>query len=90
MSVTVGLRWVRRSIERAGYDCGCRRKAALELGDGCELSDATGSSYSTTVMNGAILVLNGGKTAAGTYIRLSNDIFPAVSYPLISVPKAYG
>ena len=63
-------------------------KAALELGDGCELSDATGSSYSTTVMNGAILVLNGGKTAAGTYIRLSNDIFPAVSYPLISVPKA--
>ena len=63
-------------------------KATLELGDGCELSDATGSSYSTTVMNGAILVLNGGKTAAGTYIRLSNDIFPAVSYPLISVPKA--
>ena len=63
-------------------------KAALELGDGCELSDATGSSYSTTVMNGAILVLNGGKTAAGTYIRLSNYIFPAVSYPLISVPKA--
>lgn len=63
-------------------------KAELELGDGCELSDATGSSYSTTVMNGAILVLNGGKTAAGTYIRLSNDIFPAVSYPLISVPKA--
>ena len=63
-------------------------KAVLELGDGCELSDATGSSYSTTVMNGAILVLNGGKTAAGTYIRLSNDIFPAVSYPLISVPKA--
>ena len=63
-------------------------KAALELGDGCELSDATGSSYSTTVMNGAILVLNGGKTAAGTYIRLSNDIFPAVSYPIISVPKA--
>ena len=63
-------------------------KAALELGDGCELSDATGSSYSTTVMNGAILVLNGGKTAAGTYIRLSNNIFPAVSYPLISVPKA--
>ena len=63
-------------------------KAALELGDGCELSDATGSSYCTTVMNGAILVLNGGKTAAGTYIRLSNDIFPAVSYPLISVPKA--
>ena len=63
-------------------------KAALELGDGCELSDATGSSYSTTVMNGAILVLDGGKTAAGTYIRLSNDIFPAVSYPLISVPKA--
>ena len=63
-------------------------KAALEMGDGCELSDATGSSYSTTVMNGAILVLNGGKTAAGTYIRLSNDIFPAVSYPLISVPKA--
>ena len=63
-------------------------KAELELGDGCELSDATGSSYSTTVMNGAILVLNGGKTAAGTYIRLSNYIFPAVSYPLISVPKA--
>ena len=63
-------------------------KAALELGDGCELSDATGSSYCATVRNGAILVLNGGKTAAGTYIRLSNDIFPAVSYPLISVPKA--
>lgn len=63
-------------------------KAVLELGDGCELSDATGSSYCATVRNGAILVLNGGKTAAGTYIRLSNDIFPAVSYPLISVPKA--
>lgn len=63
-------------------------KAALELGDGCELSDATGSSYCATVMNGAILVLNGGKTVAGTYIRLSNGIFPAVSYPLISVPKA--
>ena len=45
-------------------------KAALELGDGCELSDATGSSYSTTVMNGAILVLNGGKTAARSMLRL--------------------
>ena len=63
-------------------------KATLELGDGCELSDATGNSYCATVMNGAILVLNGGKTAAGTYIGLWNDIFPAVSYPLISVPKA--
>ena len=65
-------------------------KAALELGDGCELSDATGSSYSTTVMNGAILVLNGGKTAAGTYIRLSNYYLSGRFLSLISVPKAYG
>ena len=64
-------------------------KAALELGDGCELSYAAGSSpCCVSVWYGATLVLNGGKTAAGTYIRLSNDIFPAVSYPLISVPKA--
>ena len=61
-------------------------KAALELGDGCELSYAAGSSGCAKVMEGATLVLNGGKTADGAYINL-NCILP-VSNPLISVPKA--
>ena len=61
-------------------------KAALELGDGCELSYAAGSSGCAKVVEGATLVLNGGKTADGAYINL-NCILP-VSTPLISVPKA--
>lgn len=63
-------------------------KAALELGDGCELSYTAGSSCYASVYNGATLVLNGGKTAAGAYINLSCSFYPAASYPLISVPKA--
>ncbi len=63
-------------------------KAALELGDGCELSDATSSRYCAAVSNGATLVLNGGKTAAGAYIALECNLYSPVSYPLISVPKA--
>ena len=64
-------------------------KAALELGDGCELSYAAGSSpCCASAWFGAILVLNGGKTAAGAYIGLDCNFYPAVSYPLISVPKA--
>ena len=64
-------------------------KAALELGDGCELSYAAGSSpCCASAWFGAILVLNGGKTAAEAYIGLDCNFYPAVSYPLISVPKA--
>ena len=63
-------------------------KAELELGDGCELSYTTDRSYCGSVWNGATLVLNGGKTAAGAYIGLDCNFYPAVSYPLISVPKA--
>lgn len=63
-------------------------QAALELGDGCELSYTAGSSCYASVYNGATLVLNGGKTAAGAYINLSCTFYPAVSNPLISVPKA--
>ena len=63
-------------------------QAALELGDGCELSYTAGSSpCCVTVQNGATLVLNGGKTAAGACISLIYNN-PAVSHPLISVPKA--
>lgn len=61
-------------------------KAALELGDGCELSYAAGKSNCANVRNGATLVLNGGKTTDGAYIAL--DRFSPVSSPLISVPKA--
>ena len=63
-------------------------KAALELGDGCELSYTTDRSYCVSVWNGATLVLNGGKTAAGAYIDLGRTFDPAASHPLISVPKA--
>ena len=63
-------------------------KAALELGDGCELAYTTDRSYCVSVWSGATLVLNGGKTAAGAYIGLDCNFYPAVSYPLISVPKA--
>ena len=63
-------------------------KAALELGDGCELSYTTDRSYCVSVWNGATLVLNGGKTAAGAYIDLYSIFNPTVSHPLISVPKA--
>ena len=61
-------------------------KAALELGDGCELSYAAGKSNCANIENGATLVLNGGKTAAGAYISL--QCYSPVSSPLISVPKA--
>ena len=63
-------------------------KAALELGDGCELSYTTDRSYCVSVWSGATLVLNGGKTAAGAYIDLSCYFDPAASHSLISVPKA--
>ena len=63
-------------------------KAALELGDGCELSYTTDRSCCASVWNGATLVLNGGKTAAGAYIDLGRNFDPAASHPLISVPKA--
>ena len=64
-------------------------KAALELGDGCELScTAVSGSCCVSVWYGAILVLNGGKTAAGAYIDLNCDFYSAASHPLISVPKA--
>lgn len=64
-------------------------KAALELGDGCELScTAVSGSCCVSVWYGAILVLNGGKTAAGAYIDLYSIYNPTVSHPLISVPKA--
>ena len=63
-------------------------KAALELGDGCELAYTTDRSYCVSVWNGATLVLNGGKTAAGAYIDLGRNFDPAASHPLISVPKA--
>ena len=64
------------------------KEAALELGDGCELSYATGSSLCASIVNGATLVLNGGTTAAGAYIELTCNLASLVSYPLISVPKA--
>ena len=64
-------------------------QAALELGDGCELScTAVSGSCCVSVWYGAILVLNGGKTAAGAYIDLGRNFDPAASHPLISVPKA--
>lgn len=63
-------------------------KAALELGDGCELSYTTVRSYCVSVWSGATLVLNGGKTAAGAYIDLVCTSYPTASHPLISVPKA--
>ena len=63
-------------------------KAALELGDGCELAYTTDRSYCVSVWSGATLVLNGGKTAAGAYIDLSCYFDPAASHSLISVPKA--
>ena len=63
-------------------------QAALELGDGCELSYMTGRSYCVSVWGGATLVLNGGKTAAGAYIDIGRNFDPAASHPLISVPKA--
>ena len=64
------------------------KEAALELGDGCELSYETGSSLCASIVNGATLVLNGGTTAAGAYIELTCNLASLVSYPLISVPKA--
>ena len=62
------------------------KKAALELGDGCELSYAAGSSSCARVGEGSTLVLNGGKTTDGAYIDLQRTT--PVSPPLISVPKA--
>ena len=64
-------------------------KAVLELGEGFELScTAVSSSCCVIVQEGATLVLNGGKTAAGAYIDLYSIFNPTVSHPLISVPKA--
>ena len=64
-------------------------KAALELGDGCELSyTADSSPCCASVWYDATLVLNGGKTAAGACINIVCDYYPASSHPLISVPKA--
>ena len=64
-------------------------KAVLELGEGFELScTAVSSSCCVIVQEGATLVLNGGKTAAGAYIDLNCDFYSAASHPLISVPKA--
>ena len=64
-------------------------KAVLELGEGFELScTAVSSSCCVIVQEGATLVLNGGKTAAGAYIDLYSIFNPTVSQPLISVPKA--
>lgn len=64
-------------------------KAVLELGDGCELScTAVSSSCCVIVQEGATLMLNGGKTAAGAYIDLACNFYSAASHPLISVPKA--
>ena len=72
-----------------GYIIGAvGEQAALELGDGCELSYTAGTPCCVVVQDGAILVLNGGKTAAGACIELSSTSYPPVSYPLISVPKA--
>ena len=49
-------------------------KAVLELGEGFELScTAVSSSCCVIVQEGATLVLNGGKTAAGAYIDLNCD-----------------
>ena len=63
--------------------------AVLELGEGFELScTAVSSSCCVIVQEGATLVLNGGKTAAGAYINLSCYFDPAASHSLISVPKA--
>lgn len=64
------------------------KESVLELGDGCELSYATGSSLCASIVNGATLVLNGGTTAVGAYIELTCNLASLVSYPLISVPKA--
>ena len=64
------------------------KESVLELGDGCELSYATGSSLCASIVNGATLVLNGGTTAAGAYIELTCNLSSLVPYPLISVSKA--
>lgn len=64
------------------------KESVLELGDGSELSYAAGSSLCASVRNGATLVLNGGTTAAETYIDLGYNLASLVSYPLISVSKA--
>lgn len=63
-----------------------REKAALELGDGCELSYATGTSNCAGVVDGSTLVLNGGKTTTGSYIVVRRNTSPAT--PILSVPKA--
>ena len=62
-------------------------QAALELGNGCELSYAAGMSDCVGLWNGATFVLNGGKTAAGASIYLSCNTTSIVSYPLISILK---
>ena len=87
--ITLGKGVVLTMNEQQKYMIGIAgEKAALELGDGCELSYTTGSSYCASVSYGATLVLNGGKTAAGAYIDLTCYLYPPVSHPVISVPKA--
>ena len=86
--ITLGKGVVLTMNEQQKYMIGIAgEKAALELGDGCELSYTTGSSYCASVSYGATLVLNGGKTAAGAYIDLTCDSY-STSHPFISVPKA--
>lgn len=58
-------------------------KAVLELGEGFELScTAVSSSCCVIVQEGATLVLNGGKTAAGAYIDLNCDFTRPPPIPL--------
>lgn len=60
-------------------------KATLELGDGCVLPSS--DRYLASAIYGATLVLNGGATAAGAYIRLQNE-GPNLPTPVVSIPKA--
>lgn len=60
-------------------------KATLELGNGCVLPSS--SKPLASVIYGATLVLNGGATAAGAYIRLQNA-GPNLPAPVVSIPKA--
>ena len=63
-------------------------KAALELGEGCELSYPANKADLVYITNGATLVLNGGKTAAGSCIALRYHTSLTVFSPIISVVKA--
>ena len=63
-------------------------KAALELGDGCELFYLANKSELVGIRNGATLVLNGGKTTAGSCIAINRTTSSAVPAPSLSVLKA--